>query len=120
MEQTKRTTVIELARAGHGPAAIIKLTGYPKSTVYDVYNRFMDEGKEERTPHKPRSDRKVTPTFLAGLKRTVEAKPDMHHPKGPGRPWHEILHAYSLLILMQLQLLRIYLSIPVHTYTDLT
>jgi len=81
MEQTKRMTVIELARAGHGPAAIIKLTGYPKSTVYDVYNRFMDEGKEERTPHKPRSDRKVTPTFLAGLKRTVEAKPDMHQTK---------------------------------------
>ncbi|XP_071745473.1 uncharacterized protein [Lepeophtheirus salmonis] len=78
MEQTKRSTGIQLARAGHGAVTIIKLTGYARNTVYDIYTRFKNEEKEERSPHSARSDCKVTLRFLAGLKRTVTAHPSLN------------------------------------------
>jgi len=37
--------------------------------------KFDAEGMVERSPHKPRKDRKRTKTFLAGLKRSVKADP---------------------------------------------
>ncbi len=48
---------------------------YPKATVYRVYNAWEAEGKSKRKKHEPRRDRKVTPRFLAGLIRSVEASP---------------------------------------------
>ena len=61
--------------AGHGPAYIAKTLKYNRSTVYKVYNSFKAEGKVKRKAHKSRSDKKRTPTFLAGLKRSINASP---------------------------------------------
>lgn len=75
MEEVKRCTIIEMARAGHGPANIYKALNYSRSTVYRVYKAFKADGKISRKTHKPRSDKKRTPTFLAGLKRSIKAAP---------------------------------------------
>ncbi|QQP49429.1 Transposable element tcb2 transposase [Caligus rogercresseyi] len=75
MEQTRRDTVIELLCAGHRPAAIIKLLKYPKRTVYDITKKWEESGMSKRKEHKPRSDRICTPTFVAGLKRSIKVYP---------------------------------------------
>ena len=75
MEVKWRETILELARVHHGPATIKKLTGYQKSTVYGVYKAWKEKGVSQRRAHKPRSDKKWTPTFLARLKRTIAAMP---------------------------------------------
>lgn len=75
MEQTKRSAVVEMARAGHTPSAIVKALGYPRSTVYDIVTRWKTLGMSERKSHKLRSDAKRTPVFLAGLKKSVNANP---------------------------------------------
>lgn len=75
MEQTNRSAIIVLARAGHSPAEIARHTRISSSTVYDVYNAFKESGKEERKKHSPRSDAKRTPKFLAGLRRSISANP---------------------------------------------
>ncbi|QQP49348.1 Transposable element tcb1 transposase [Caligus rogercresseyi] len=74
MEQNRRDTVIELLCAGHRPAAIIK---YPRRTVYDITKKWEESGMSKRKEHKPRSDRICTPTFVAGLKRSIMANPGM-------------------------------------------
>lgn len=74
-ELARRTTICELRRAGSSVSDIIKSTGYAKSTVYRVVAAFDAEGKVQRSRHSPRSDRKRTKTFLAGLKRTLKADP---------------------------------------------
>ena len=60
---------------GNSVSDIIKSTGYAKLTVYRVVAAFDAEGKVQRSRHSPRSDRKRTKTFLAGLKRTLKADP---------------------------------------------
>ena len=74
-ELARRTTICELRRAGSSVSDIIKNTGYAKSTVYRVVTAFDAEGKVQRSRHSPRSDRKRTKTFLAGLKRTLKSDP---------------------------------------------
>lgn len=74
-ELARRTTICEMRRAGNSVSDIIKSTGYAKSTVYRVATAFDDEGKVERSQHCPRSDRKRTKTFLAGLKRSLKSDP---------------------------------------------
>ena len=66
---------MKLRRAGSSVSDIIKSTGYAKSTVYRVVAAFDAEGKVQRSRHSPRSDRKRTKTFLAGLKRTLKSDP---------------------------------------------
>ena len=75
VELARRTTICEMRRAGNSVPDIIKSTGYAKSTVYRVVAAFDAEGKVQRSRHSPRSDRKRTKTFLAGLKRTLKADP---------------------------------------------
>ena len=74
-ELARRTTICEMRRAGNSPSDIVKSTGYAKTTVYRVVANFDAEGKVERSRHSPRSDRKRTKTFLAGLKRSLKADP---------------------------------------------
>ena len=74
-ELARRTTICELRRTGSSVSDIIKNTGYAKSTVYRVVTAFDVEGKVQRSRHSPRSDRKRTKTFLAGLKRTLKSDP---------------------------------------------
>ncbi len=61
--------------AGHGAAIIIRLTKYPKSTVHDVLNLLRRSGGTKRKAHKKPRDRICSPTFLAGLKRSIMANP---------------------------------------------
>ncbi|QQP38596.1 Transposable element tcb2 transposase [Caligus rogercresseyi] len=75
MEQTRRDPVIELLCAGHHPAAIIKLLKYPRRTIHDIIKKWEESGMSKRKEHKPRSDRICTPTFVAGLKRSINANP---------------------------------------------
>lgn len=74
MEQRRRETIGELVRAGQSAKDIISLTGYPKSTVYRTIATVGAGGDVARRSHTPRSDRKRTPTFLSGLKRSIQAK----------------------------------------------
>ncbi|QQP38395.1 Transposable element tcb1 transposase [Caligus rogercresseyi] len=75
MEQTRRDTVIELLCAGYRRAAIIKLLKYPWRTFYEITKKWEESGMSKRKEHKPRSDRICTPTFVAGLKRSIKANP---------------------------------------------
>ena len=75
MEQSKRSAISELRRASHSPAHIAKSLHYPRQTVYDVCKRFDSSGHNQRSPHKPRSDKILTSRFLAGLKRSIKANP---------------------------------------------
>lgn len=75
MEQAKRSAICELRRAGHTPSAIIRMLKYSRQTVYDVCKRFDETGEDQRAAHKPRRGRILTPRFLAGLKRSVNANP---------------------------------------------
>ena len=75
MEQAKRNAIVELRRAGRSPADIAKILKYPRRTVYEVCKRYDRSGDVSRAPHKPRRDRKLTPRFLNGLKRSVKASP---------------------------------------------
>ncbi|QQP50606.1 Uncharacterized protein FKW44_011655, partial [Caligus rogercresseyi] len=65
-------TVIELLCAGQRPSAIIKLLKYPR-TVYDMTKKWEKSGMSKRKEHKPRTDQICTPTFVAGLKRSIKA-----------------------------------------------
>ncbi|QQP52251.1 Uncharacterized protein FKW44_004345 [Caligus rogercresseyi] len=51
MEQARRDAILELAHAGHKPAAIYKLLNYPDTTVYRVFNAWEAEGKVCRKAH---------------------------------------------------------------------
>ena len=44
-------------------------------TVYRLVAAFDAEGKVQRSRHSPRSDRKRTKTFIAGLIRTLKSDP---------------------------------------------
>ena len=75
-ELARRTTILcEMRRAGSSVSDMIKSTDYAKSTLYRVVSAFDAEGKVQRSRHSPRSDRKRTKTFLAGLKRTLKSDP---------------------------------------------
>ena len=64
-----------MSRAGSTPKAIIAATGYSKATVYRTVSKLNVTGDVQRRPHKQRSDRKRTSTFLAGLKRSIDQNP---------------------------------------------
>ncbi len=70
--------IMELACVHHSPSALMKITGYSKSTVYRVYKAWKEEGKVKHKPHKTHIDKKRTPTFLANLNRTIKANPAMN------------------------------------------
>ena len=55
--------------------AIIKITKYCRGTVYNVVKRLKTVQDIGHTPCGPHRDKKQTPTFLAGLKRSIEANP---------------------------------------------
>ena len=74
MEQSKRSAMCELRRAGHNPAYTTKSFQYPRQTVYDICKRFHSSGHDQRSPHKPRSD-KILKSRLAGFKRSIKANP---------------------------------------------
>ncbi|QQP52904.1 Uncharacterized protein FKW44_005194, partial [Caligus rogercresseyi] len=75
MEQARRDAILELALAGHKPAAIYKLLNYPKTTVYRVFNAWEAEGKVCRKAHNMRSDKICTPRFFACLEKSIKALP---------------------------------------------
>ncbi|QQP51475.1 Transposable element tcb2 transposase [Caligus rogercresseyi] len=75
MKKRKRETVVELVRAGHGTKAIKDITGHTSSTVYEFVKAFKAYGDVSRKLHDRSGTRKRTPTFLAGLKRSVTANP---------------------------------------------
>ena len=75
MQVMRRATILELSHAGHKPMAIMRLTGYPRSTVYDIV-ACQKQGKDVScSPRVPGTLNKWMPRFLAGLKRSVEANP---------------------------------------------
>ena len=43
--------------------------------MYDVCKIYDGSGNVSRAPHKPMTDRKLTPRFLNGLKRSIKANP---------------------------------------------
>ena len=45
--------------------------------IYSVIKRFKATGDSGRKEHMPRSDKKKTPRFLAGLKWMIKAKTKM-------------------------------------------
>ena len=72
MGQAKRNAIAELRRACHTPADIAKVLNYPKTTVYDVCKKKYDRScNVPGAPHKPKRDRKLTPRFLNGMKRST-------------------------------------------------
>ena len=75
MESENKSAIAVLARAGHQARDIVKLTNLPRAIVYWVYNTFMKSGDVSRKKHASRSDKKQTPQFLAGLKRSIKANP---------------------------------------------
>ncbi len=75
MEVMRRATILELSHAGHKPMVIKRLTGYPRSTIYDIV-ACQKQGKDAScSPRVLGTLNKQTPRFLAGLKRSVEANP---------------------------------------------
>ena len=74
-EQERRTTICVLADAGNTPADIVKLTRFPKATVYRVIRTSEERGHCVRDDHAPRSDKVWKTRFLAGLRRSAEAHP---------------------------------------------
>lgn len=75
MEEQKRQTIVELARAGRSAKEIIEATNYPKATVYRVLKVFLESGRVMRSKHKPRRDRIRTATFVANLKKSIHRNP---------------------------------------------
>ena len=74
-ELARRIAICEMRLAVSSPSDIIKSTGYAKTRVYRVVAKFDAEDKVERSRHSPQKDRKRTKTFLAGLKRSLNADP---------------------------------------------
>eukprot|EP00095_Tigriopus_kingsejongensis_P007247 maker-scaffold852_size88784-snap-gene-0.15 protein:Tk07247 transcript:maker-scaffold852_size88784-snap-gene-0.15-mRNA-1 annotation:"Glutamate" len=66
-------TVVKRLQRGRTAAEIIATTNYARRTVYSVFNAFKATGKSSRAVHKPRSDRKRTARFIAGLNRVLDA-----------------------------------------------
>uniref|UniRef100_A0A0K2U3X0 Uncharacterized protein n=1 Tax=Lepeophtheirus salmonis TaxID=72036 RepID=A0A0K2U3X0_LEPSM len=75
MEQARRDAILEFAHVEHKPSAIYKLLNYLKTRVYRVFNAWEVEGKVCRKGHNMRSDRILTPRFLEGLRKSLEASP---------------------------------------------
>ena len=73
MEQTKRSAICELRRAGHSPAYICESLKYPSQTVYDVCRHFDET--DQRAAHKAKSVNILKSHFQTGLKRSVKANP---------------------------------------------
>ncbi|QQP37616.1 Uncharacterized protein FKW44_017939, partial [Caligus rogercresseyi] len=57
---------------------------YPKRTVYDITKKWEESGMSKRKEHKPRSGWICTPTFVAGLKRSIKAIRGRPCPSSPG------------------------------------
>jgi len=52
-EYDRRAAVIEGVRAGRTPIEIIKFFGYPKSTVYDIVQRYAASEESEEGSYTP-------------------------------------------------------------------
>ena len=77
MGQQWRDDIIKPARAGYPPATIIRLLKYNKKTMYTVFNKWKVDGDVTRKAHAPRSNKKCTPRFVAGLKWSTQSTPVM-------------------------------------------
>lgn len=74
-QEQKRKVIQELHLAGNTAKDIITATKYPSKTVYRVVKRLKaGEGIEHKSCG-PSKKKKRTPTFLAGLKRSIVANP---------------------------------------------
>jgi transposase len=76
-QEQKRKVISELLDAGNSTMEIIRVTKYPVSTVYRVVKRLQSGIGVNHTPCGPHKAKKRTPTFLAGLKRSIMAHPDL-------------------------------------------
>lgn len=74
-QEQRRKVIADLYAAGNNAANIVKVTKYPKRTVYDVVKRLKDGRGIEHKPCGPHKAKKRTKTFLAGLKRSIKANP---------------------------------------------
>eukprot|EP00095_Tigriopus_kingsejongensis_P010904 maker-scaffold348_size200312-snap-gene-0.28 protein:Tk10904 transcript:maker-scaffold348_size200312-snap-gene-0.28-mRNA-1 annotation:"glycoprotein-n-acetylgalactosamine 3-beta-galactosyltransferase 1-like isoform x3" len=74
-QELRRKVIADLHAAGNDAATIVKVTNYPKRTVYDVVKRLKDGRGIEHKPCGPHKAKKRTKTFLAGLKRSIKANP---------------------------------------------
>lgn len=52
-EYNRRAAVIEALRAGRSPTEIIRFFGYPRSTVYDIAQKYADAEKSEEGSANP-------------------------------------------------------------------
>lgn len=74
-QQNRRTTIVELRRAGNSACEIMKMTKFPKATVYRTVKEFDQSGKTTRKVQKTRKDKIRTETFLDELRKDIEANP---------------------------------------------
>ncbi len=64
-----------LVTPSHRPVAVIKFTWYPRSMVFDANNSWKEGCKARRSTHAFLSDTMGTPTFLAGVKWSINDSP---------------------------------------------
>jgi hypothetical protein len=74
-QEVKRKVIAELHSAGNDAAAIIRVTKYPRSTVYDVIKRLNAGKGIGHSSCGPSKNKKRTGRFLFGLKRSIMANP---------------------------------------------
>ena len=69
-----------LARGRCTAKDIVKLTKFPKATIYHVFKRFKEDSKVDRKEHKTQSDSKrALPGFM--LTSNARLKPTYQHPR---------------------------------------
>ena len=74
-QEQKRKVIEELYSAGNRAAEILRVTKYAKATVYRVVKQIKAGLGISHSPPGPPKTKKRTPTFLYGLRRSVEANP---------------------------------------------
>ncbi len=62
-----------------GPLMLSKVTGYKKSTAYDVVKHSPDPGKLKRKGPSPRNDKVCSPHFTAGFTACPVTATSRHH-----------------------------------------
>ncbi len=74
-QELKCKVIAELYWAGNNAKAIINTTMYARSIVFDVIKHLKAGKGVAHAPCGPHKAKKRTPTFLAHLKRSVDANP---------------------------------------------
>ena len=70
--------IVELSHALNSQSDVMKTTGYAMTTVYQTVARVDSTVEVERSYHNPRKDKKLTKTFLVGLKMSVRSEPNQY------------------------------------------